>query len=670
MSDFETMCNKLRKMICTWNHEYHVLNVPTIADAEYDMHFKNLIDMEAESKLPIPVDSPTQKVGAPLDSRLPKVKHIYPMLSLNNAMVDVDIQGYIKTVLDSTSNCVHVTYVVEPKLDGLAVSLLYVRGLLVEGLTRGDGETGEDITANVKAIPGIPLRLLGDSPPNEIEVRGEAVLPKSEFVRLNEELVSEGKKPYANCRNAVAGIMRNLDPQRVADAKISFYCYQVLLDDDYTPGNTHSSHMNYVKSIGVPINQMQLVNNGRMVLDVIRMIGEDRPNFPFDIDGVVVKVDDFDLQQKIGFVSRAPKWAIAWKFPAEEAVSRLMAVEWQVGRTGTICPVAKIFPTWCGGTTIRSVTLHNVAKILELDLMIGDNIIIRRAGDVVPQIVSVDIDTRSAEVRPIVIPTVCPCCDHPIKHVDGSAALFCTNISCPARIEQTIIRYVSRNVMNIDGFGEKLVLALIELGKINSIVDIWSLTKDDLLHVEKVKEKTATKVYEAIQTAKTVKLEKFIYSLGIQEIGNSMSRKLAEYYGTECFLTEAHPDDVVQLEEEIDDWGPLVSKYFWEFVSKQDNLDLVEELQKHLTIVSPEIFKDKPLEGKSYCITGSFAELNRSEMKELLTRFGAKVGGISKNTTALIAGEKAGGKLKKANDLGVPVWDGLDYIKLVKTLQG
>lgn len=670
MSKFETMCNKLRKMICTWNHEYHVLNVPTIADAEYDIHFKNLIDMEAESKLPIPVDSPTQKVGAPLDSRLPKVKHIYPMLSLNNAMVDADIQGFIKTALDSTDVGENITYAVEPKLDGIAVSLLYVNGLLVQALTRGDGETGEDITANVRAIPSVQLRLQTDTPPKELEVRGEVVLPKSEFVRLNTMMEVSGQKQYTNCRNAVAGIMRNLDPARVAKARVSFYCYQVILDDDYVPGNTHSSLMNYAKSVGIPINQMHLVNNGRMVLDVIRMIGEDRPKFQFDIDGVVIKVDNFELQQKIGFVSRAPRWAVAWKFPAEEAVSQLMHVNWQVGRTGTICPVASIFPTWCGGTTIRSITLHNVAKIKELGLMLHDSIIIRRAGDVVPQLVCVDTDNRTALSRPIVIPTVCPCCDHAIDHVDGSAALFCTNIACPARVEQTIIRYVSRNVMNIDGFGEKLVLALIELGKINSIVDIWRLTKDDLLHVEKVKEKTATKVYEAIQVAKTVKLEKFIYSLGIQEIGNSMSRKLAEYYGTADFITGSHPDDIIQLEAEIDDWGPLVSKYYWEFISKQDNLDLVRELQKHLTIVSPVVFKDKPLEGNSYCITGIFTGLNRGDMKEQLTQFGAKVSGISKNTTALIAGEKAGGKLKKAEALGIPVWDELDYLKLVKTLQG
>jgi len=666
-SDISPELEQLRSQINHHNHRYHSLDAPEISDAEYDRLMQKLKHIEAEHPELITPDSPTQRVGSKPLSAFVTVVHEMPMLSLDNAFSDEDLIAFNKRVQDRLKSKEDVEFACEVKLDGIAVSLMYRDGVLVRGATRGDGTNGEDITQNVRTIASIPLRLLGKNFPPVLEVRGEIYMPKAGFEKFNEKALEAGEKLFINPRNAAAGSLRQLDSRLTATRPLEMCAYSVGLVEGGELPPRHTDILKALQSWGFLINrEMQTAKNIQECLEYYRRIQEKRNALAYDIDGIVFKVNSRKLQEELGFISRAPRWAIAYKFPAQEETTLLQDVEFQVGRTGAVTPVARLKPVFVGGVTVSNATLHNRDEINRLGIKIGDTVVVRRAGDVIPQIVAVVESKRPADAREINFPTTCPVCGSPVETVPGEAVARCDGgLICAAQRKEAIKHFVSRKAMNVEGLGDKLVEQLVDLKMVNNLADIYSLTRDQLANLERMGEKSADNILAALENSKKTTLAKFIYALGIREVGESTARNFAKHFGTfEAFAAA----DELNLQQ-VNDVGPVVAHFAFEFFQQENNRAAVEQLKAAGIYWPDEVATavDAPLLGLTYVLTGSLEIFNRDDAKAHLLALGAKVSGsVSAKTDYVVAGPGAGSKLQKAEELGIPVLTEEDLMSLLK----
>ena len=648
----------LRQDLRRYEYEYHVLDNPTIPDAEYDRLFHQLKALEAAHPELITADSPTQRVGAKPLSGFAQIRHEIPMLSLDNAFSDEEFYAFVKRIEDRLIRLPDpLTFCCEPKLDGLAVSILYVNGVLTQAATRGDGTTGEDITANIRTIRNIPLQLLMDNPPTRLEVRGEVFMPHAGFERLNQQALEKGEKTFANPRNAAAGSLRQLDPKITSKRPLVLNAYGIGIAEGVDLPNTHYDRLQWLKSIGIPVNpEIRLCNGTDEVLDFYRDIQNKRSSLGYDIDGTVLKINDIALQEKLGFISKAPRWAIAYKFPAQEELTRLNDVEFQVGRTGAITPVAKLEPVFVAGVTVSNATLHNGDEIERLDIAIGDTVVIRRAGDVIPQIIGVLHDRRPADARPIIFPKTCPVCDSAIVRIEGEAVARCTGgLFCAAQRKEALKHFVSRKAMDIDGIGGKLIEQLVDRELIHTPADLFKLDLTTLTRLERMGAKSAENALASLEKAKNTTLARFIFALGIREVGEATALNLANHFKT----LEALQNADLEALQQVPDVGEVVANRILAFWHEPHNVAVVNDLIQqgvHWDDVEVKEVGDNLFKGKTVVLTGTLTQMGRNEAKALLQEMGAKVSGsVSAKTDFVIAGDAAGSKLTKAQELGVAV---------------
>ncbi len=648
----------LRQDLRRYEYEYHVLDNPTIPDAEYDRLFHQLKALEAAYPELITADSPTQRVGAKPLSGFAQIRHEIPMLSLDNAFSDEEFYAFVKRIEDRLIRLPDpLTFCCEPKLDGLAVSILYVNGVLTQAATRGDGTTGEDITANIRTIRNIPLQLLMDNPPTRLEVRGEVFMPHAGFERLNQQALEKGEKTFANPRNAAAGSLRQLDPKITSKRPLVLNAYGIGIAEGVDLPNTHYDRLQWLKSIGIPVNpEIRLCNGTDEVLDFYRDIQNKRSSLGYDIDGTVLKINDIALQEKLGFISKAPRWAIAYKFPAQEELTRLNDVEFQVGRTGAITPVAKLEPVFVAGVTVSNATLHNGDEIERLDIAIGDTVVIRRAGDVIPQIIGVLHDRRPADARPIVFPETCPVCDSAIVRIEGEAVARCTGgLFCAAQRKEALKHFVSRKAMDIDGVGGKLIEQLVDRELIHTPADLFKLDLTTLTRLERMGAKSAENALASLEKAKHTTLARFIFALGIREVGEATALNLANHFKT----LEALQNADLEALQQVPDVGEVVANRILAFWHEPHNVAVVNDLIAqgvHWETVETKEVTENRFKGKTVVLTGTLTQMGRNEAKALLQDMGAKVSGsVSAKTDFVIAGDAAGSKLTKAQELGVAV---------------
>ena len=648
----------LRHDLRRYEYEYHVLDNPTIPDAEYDRLFHQLKALEAAHPELITADSPTQRVGAKPLSGFAQIRHEIPMLSLDNAFSDEEFYAFVKRIEDRLI-CLPepLTFCCEPKLDGLAVSILYVNGVLTQAATRGDGTTGEDITANIRTIRNIPLQLLMDNPPARLEVRGEVFMPHAGFERLNQLALEKGEKTFANPRNAAAGSLRQLDPKITSKRPLVLNAYSIGIAEGVDLPNTHYDRLQWLKSIGIPVNpEIRLCNGTDEVLDFYRDIQNKRSSLGYDIDGTVLKINDIALQEKLGFISKAPRWAIAYKFPAQEELTRLNDVEFQVGRTGAITPVAKLEPVFVAGVTVSNATLHNGDEIERLDIAIGDTVVIRRAGDVIPQIIGVLHDRRPADARPIIFPKTCPVCDSAIVRIEGEAVARCTGgLFCAAQRKEALKHFVSRKAMDIDGVGGKLIEQLVDRELVHTPADLFKLDLTTLTRLERMGIKSAENALASLEKAKNTTLARFIFALGIREVGEATALNLANHFKT----LEALQNADLEALQQVPDVGEVVANRILAFWHEPHNVAVVNDLIAqgvHWETVETKEVTENRFKGKTVVLTGTLTQMGRNEAKALLQDMGAKVSGsVSAKTDFVIAGDAAGSKLTKAQELGVTV---------------
>ncbi|MCT8829817.1 NAD-dependent DNA ligase LigA [Glaesserella parasuis] len=655
----ETQLEHLREKLREYEYHYHVLDNPLVPDAEYDRLMNELKNLEWQHPELITSDSPTQRVGAkPLDG-FAQITHETPMLSLDNAFSDDDLTGFLRRIEDRIAiNSNQIEFCCEPKLDGLAVSILYVDGVLTQAATRGDGTTGEDITANIRTIRNIPLKLKSSNPPHRLEVRGEVFMPQQGFEQLNEKALAKGEKTFANPRNAAAGSLRQLDPKitRQRPLMLNAYNIGVYESDDELP-TTHFDRLQWLKTLGIPVNaEITLATGSQALTAFYQKIQAKRSSLGYDIDGTVLKVNKIVLQEQLGFISKAPRWAIAYKFPAQEEMTILNDVEFQVGRTGAITPVAKLEPVFVAGVTVSNATLHNGDEIERLGIAIGDTVIIRRAGDVIPQIVGVVAERRPDNAKKIAFPTACPVCNSAVVRVEGEAVARCTGgLFCGAQRKEALKHFVSRKAMDIDGVGEKLIEQLMERELIHTPADLFKLDHTTLMRLERMGEKSANNALQSIEKAKNTTLARFLFALGIRDVGESTAQNLANHFGTLDAIRQADLDTLKQVQ----DVGEVVANRLFQFWQEPHNVEVVEDLiaqgVKWQDVVPQEI-ADNPLKDKTVVLTGTLTQLTRDQAKALLQQLGCKVSGsVSSKTDYLIAGEKAGSKLAKAQELGVKI---------------
>ena len=661
---------ELHKLINFHSYNYHSLDSPSIEDHEYDALFNELLNLEAEYPSYKYSYSPSQRVGSePLEGFV-KVEHLAPMLSLDNAFNSDDMHDFNKRILDRLTGKEAISYSCEPKLDGIAVNLLYKNGYIEKATTRGDGKVGEDITHNVKTINSIPLSLMNDESelPNLIEIRGEVFIEKDDFDSNNKKAAKLGQKTFANPRNAAAGSLRQLDPTVAASRPLKFFAHGIGFIDkgNFELPESQSDTLKLYKAWGLPTNPLSdVVSNIEECEDYFEKVSNQRQKLPYEIDGVVFKVNDLKDQITLGQVSRAPRWAIARKFPAEVGTTFVKKISFQVGRVGSITPVAEFEPVNIGGVIVSHASIHNFDEIERLDVREGDTVRVKRAGDVIPQIISVDIGKRKKTSTQVQPPDSCPSCDGKLIKPDGEAILRCTaGLSCPAQKCESLIHFVSRNALNIDGLGERIIDLLVERGLVSNFADLFKLKKDDILKLDGFRDKSATNLLDSINAAKDTTLARFIYSLGIREVGEATALNLALNFNNIAAFLVATEEDLL----EINDIGPVASKFILEFLSKKENIKLVNDLL-HLG-VSPEDIKiedNHPFSSKSIVITGSFTNIARSQLKEELIRVGARVtSSVSAKTDFLVSGEKPGSKLKKATDLGIKILEEEEALKLLQ----
>lgn len=647
---------ELRRELEQYNYEYHTLDQPSVSDYEYDKKTRELIDLEEEHPELVTPDSPSKRVGgAPLDA-FQKVQHEIPMLSLGNAFDEQELRDFDRRVREGVDG-EDVNYVCELKIDGLAISLKYEDGLLVRGATRGDGTTGEDITQNLKTIKSIPLRIEQQEP---IEVRGEAFMPHRSFLAMNEKREANGEEPFANPRNAAAGSLRQLDPKIAAKRNLDIFLYGV---GQWEAGEleSHSERLEYMKTLGFKTNpEWKKCNDIEEVIDYVTKWTEERPNLNYEIDGIVIKVDSLDQQETLGFTAKSPRWATAFKFPAEEAITKLTDIELSVGRTGAVTPTAILNPVQVAGTTVGRASLHNEDLIREKDIRIGDTVVIKKAGDIIPEVVRVITDERSGDEEPFYMPDVCPECGSDLERLEEEVALRCINPNCPAQLREGLIHFVSRNAMNIDGLGEKVIAQLFRENLVHTIADLYKLDKDELLQLERMGEKSADNLLSSINVSKENSLERLLFGLGIRFVGSKGAQTLAEEFETMERLMNVTYDELVA----IHDIGEKVADSIVRYFEKEPVVELIEELRalglnmEYKGQKRSEQPEDSPFAGKTVVITGKMENYSRGDVKAHVEALGGKVtGSVSKNTDMLIAGEDAGSKYEKAEKLGIDIWD-------------
>ncbi|NHZ91310.1 NAD-dependent DNA ligase LigA [Massilia sp. CCM 8733] len=651
---------------------YHVQDAPTIPDAEYDRLFRELQALEAAHPEAVSVDSPTYRVGATPLPEFKQVTHSIPMLSLNNGFEDDDIVNFDRRAREGLG-ADEVEYAAELKFDGLAISLRYENGVFVQAATRGDGATGEDVTANIRTVRAIPLRLHGDTVPAVLEVRGEVLMYKADFAKLNARQRDAGQKEFANPRNAAAGSLRQLDSRITATRSLRFFSYGVgaLEGADMPP--SHSALLDWYQTLGLPVSgERAVVVGAQGLIDYYRDIGKRRPALAYEIDGVVYKVNRLEHQQKLGFVSRAPRFAIAHKFPAEEALTQVLDIEVQVGRTGAITPVARLAQVNVGGVNVTNATLHNEGEVRRKDIRIGDTVIVRRAGDVIPEVVSFVAERRPQDVREFVMPANCPVCGSPIVRLDDEAVARCSGgwTHCSAQKKGGLMHFVSRRAIDVEGLGDQLIEQLVDKGLVHTAADLYTLDKAKLAGLDRMAAKSAQNVVDALEKSRDTTMARFIYALGIRNVGESTAKALAQHFGNlEALLHAASFEGGLQLLE-VPDIGPIVARSISEFLTDADNLALVRTMAGVLRWKEGEhVMKNTgAMAGKTFVITGTLPTLSRDEAGALVEAAGGKVAGsVSKKTSYVVAGADAGSKLAKAQELGITLLDEAALLSLLAT---
>ena len=669
-ADVVARAESLREQIRHHNYLYHALDAPEIADIEYDRLMRELQSIEADHPELVEPDSPTQRVGAEPMSAFATVEHRLPMLSLDNAFSAEELTDFHRRVTErlELESDASIAYSAEPKLDGAAVSLTYEGGSLVRAATRGDGQRGEDITHNVRTIDAVPLKLVGEGYPSILEVRGEVFMPKAGFDAFNEQARAKGEKTFVNPRNAAAGSLRQLDPRLTAARPLDMYVYAVgLVEGGDLPGQ-HSEILKVLQGWGLKVcPERRLVDGIAGCLDYYASIGERRSELSYDIDGVVYKVDRLDYQRELGFVSRAPRWAIAHKFPAQEEMTVIENVEFQVGRTGAITPVARLKPVFVGGVTVSNATLHNMDELERKDVRVGDTVIVRRAGDVIPEVVQVVAGKRKKGARRVQLPKKCPVCESAVVRPEGEAVARCTGgLFCAAQRTEALKHFVSRRAMDIDGLGAKLIEQLVALDRLKTPADIYSLDKEELVSLERMGEKSAENILAAIETSKDSSLARFLYALGIREVGESTASSLADHYGTLTAVMDATNDDL----EQVPDVGPIVAARIRDFFDEPHNRAIIEQMVA-AGVHWPESTPSRApasggLVGKTFVLTGTLPSMTRDEAKSRIQALGGKVtGSVSKKTDFVVFGDKAGSKLTKAQNLEISTIDEAGLLKLL-----
>ncbi len=652
----------LRDLIRHHNYRYHALDDPEIPDAEYDRLMRELQALEAEHPTLIAPDSPTQRVGDAPMSAFATVRHELPMLSLGNAFSEEELRDFHHRLLDrlELEEDAELRFAAEPKLDGAAVSLLYEDGLLVQGATRGDGNNGEDITHNVRTIESIPLRLVGKGFPRRLEVRGEVFMPKAGFDAYNDNARAAGEKTFVNPRNAAAGSLRQLDPRLTAARPLDMYAYSVGVVEGGDLPTRHSEIIDCLQKWGIKTcPERRVVSGVDGCLGFYADIGARRDDLSYEIDGVVYKVDSLEMQRELGFVSRAPRWAIAHKFPAQEELTEVEAVEFQVGRTGAVTPVARLKPVFVGGVTVSNATLHNIDELHRKDVRVGDTVIVRRAGDVIPEVVSVIESRRPKGSRRVQLPTECPVCKSRVAREEGETVARCTGgLFCAAQRAEALKHFVSRRALDIEGFGAKLIEQLVASDRLKNPADIFQLSKDELSELARMGEKSAENLMRSIDISKSTTLTRFLYALGIREVGEATAAGLASHYGRLKNVVSASEEEL----QKVADVGPIVAARIRAFFGEEHNLEVITRLQEY-GVEWPEadpveLAENGVLAGKTFVITGTLPSMTRDEAKALIQSAGGKVtGSVSSKTDYLVAGEKAGSKLSKAEKLEVAVLD-------------
>ncbi len=662
----EQRIGELRAEIEQHNYRYYVLDSPSVLDAEYDRLMRELQSLEAEFPELVTSDSPSQRVGGQPADGFEEVRHRTPMLSLANAFSEDEIQQFHERVLKGLE-IDHVAYVAEPKLDGVAISLRYESGLLVQAATRGDGSTGEDVTFNVRTINAIPLHLKQreQSPvwPPTLEVRGEIYMPLVGFHAWNEQARKDGGKELVNPRNAAAGSLRQLDPRITATRPLAFYAYSAVADGGLP--DSHFDVLQLLRAWGFPVNpEVRRVTDAEGCISYYHDLATRRDTLPYDIDGVVFKVESRDQQETLGFVSRAPRWAIAQKFPAQEEITRLLDIDIQVGRTGALTPVARLEPVFVGGVTVTNATLHNLDEIRRKDVRVGDWVVVRRAGDVIPEVARVLLERREGEPEEFQMPASCPVCGSAVERIKGEAVFRCSGgLFCPAQRKQSIMHFVSRRALDIEGLGEKLVGQLVDKGLVHSVADLYKLSREQLLGLERMGDKSTDNLLAELERSKTPDLDRFLYALGIREVGEVTARSLARHFGTLEQIAQASEEELT----DVPDVGPVVAGHVHIFFQEAHNREVIASLeQAGLRWKALEVQQgEQPLAGQTWVLTGALS-MPRAKVKNMLEALGAKVSGsVSAKTSVVLAGEAAGSKLKKAEKLGIKVVSEAEFQQLM-----
>jgi DNA ligase (NAD+) len=657
---------ELRELLERYNYRYHALDDPEVPDAEYDRLLVELRAIEADDPRLQTADSPTQRVGAAPVAAFGAVRHRVAMLSLDNAFSEDEVRDFDRRIRERLEQEAAIRYSAEPKLDGLAFSALYENGTFVQGATRGDGETGEDITQNLKTIAALPLKMRASGAPQRLEVRGEVFMPLKGFERFNREAIARGEKPYVNPRNAAAGSLRQLDPRMTAARPLDMFIYGVGYVEGGKLPTQHSDLLKALRRWGFKIcPQAAVVESIDGCLQYFHDMGKARAGLPYQIDGVVYKVDDIEVQRQLGFISRAPRWALAHKFPAEEALTQVRGIEFQVGRTGALTPVARLEPVFVGGVTVSNATLHNMDEMTRKDVRVGDTAVIRRAGDVIPEVVRVLLERRVAGAQLTALPTVCPICGSAVvREADQAVARCSGGRICPAQRKEEIIHFASRRALDIQGLGDKLVDQLVTRDWVRSPADLFELSAERLATLDRFGDKSAQKLASAITAAKQTTLPRFLYALGIRDVGEATALALAKAFGEVAALRQASVEEI----QRVPDVGPVVARNVAAWFADSDNAAMLERLLD-AQITWPAVTAASAsgeLTGKTFVLTGSLTALTRDEAEEAIVRHGGKVSGsVSKKTHFVVAGAEAGSKLKKAQELSVAVLDEAQFLALV-----
>ncbi|MFZ6657829.1 NAD-dependent DNA ligase LigA [Undibacterium sp. TJN19] len=657
----------LRSELNRHAHAYYVLDNPSVPDAEYDRLFSELQQLEQAHPELKTADSPTNRVGGAPLPEFGQVQHAIPMLSLNNGFADEDVINFDRRVREGLDTTGEIEYAIDLKFDGLAINLRYVDGLFSQAATRGDGFTGEDVTENIRTIRGIPLRLHGDNPPKVLDVRGEVLMFKNDFEKLNQRQRDAGGKEFANPRNAAAGSLRQLDSKITAQRSLRFFAYGIgYLEGGKLP-SSHRALLDWYRQMGIPVCEENAVVRGAAgLLDFYQAIQKKRDALAYEIDGVVYKVNDFASQDNLGFVSRAPRFAIAHKFPAQEALTTVLDIDVQVGRTGAITPVARLVPVFVGGVTVTNATLHNEEEIQRKDIRIGDTVSVRRAGDVIPEVVASVLEKRPADARQFIMPTACPICGSAIVKLEDEAIARCTGgwIKCSAQRKGGLFHFASRKAMNIDGVGEQLIDQLVDKQVVTTAADLYKLGLRALVELDRMAEKSAQNILAALEVSKHTSFARFIYALGIRHVGESTAKDLAAYFGKMDALLVATEEQLLN----VPDVGPIVAKSILRFFSDPLNVELVEQLIAsgvHWPEIEVQEKGEQVLAGKTLVLTGTLPSLSRDQATEVIEKAGGKVAGsVSKKTSYLVAGDDAGSKLVKAQELGITILTEAELLQL------